>query len=569
MMCFRSTAILAGALLLAGSGWTVPVHAEPVTVTSQIEAVTVFPSGAEIMRTGKARINLQTGAVVFSDLPPETIPGSIRVDGKSAGKFSIGAVDTRRLFVPQHSGVDAETERKRIEKEIEALDDKRKIAEAKVSAADTQRTLIGNLTNLPNRPLPAAGSTAPAEDWPAIISLIQTSLSDVAQQRLQAEADVRDLEQQIKDMRGKLAALAPSREERTEVRVTVTAEQDIEADFTVRYQVPNASWSPSYDARLTTGSKATPPSLEIMRRATITQRTGEAWENVALQLSTTRPGAGTAAPKLATMTVDYRPPVRPAASVRRGADYESRQQPSASPQAMDAAPASEPIAAPPMRLAKRDLAAVTVAAFQATYGVSGRVTVANTGEAKSIDLASDSFAPSLIARTVPKRDAKAYLYAKIDVPRGSPMLPGAVALFRDGTFVGNGRLPLLAGGEDHELGFGSDDLVRVRHSIVKETRGETGLISSSATDERNYRIAVKNLHERAIDVSVFDHLPVSRNQEIKVTELGKPSPTAHDVDDKAGVVRWDFQAEPDEEKTIDFGYRVTWPSDKSVRYRGQ
>ena len=162
-MCFRTTAILAGALIFAGQGVTVAAHAEPVTVTSRIDAVTVFPSGAEVVRIGKARISPQTEAVVFSDLPPEALPGSIRVDGKSAGNFAIGAVDTRRLFVPQHSGSDAESERKRIEKEIEALDDKRKIAEAKVSAADTQRTLIGNLTNLPNRPPPAAGTAAPGE----------------------------------------------------------------------------------------------------------------------------------------------------------------------------------------------------------------------------------------------------------------------------------------------------------------------------------------------------------------------------------------------------------------------
>ena len=54
------------------------------------------------------------------------------------------------------------------------------------------------------------------------------------------------------------------------------------------------------------------------------------------------------------------------------------------------------------------------------------------------------------------------------------MLPGPVALFRDSTFVGNGQLPLLAPGEEHELGFGVDDLIRVRHAIAEQTRGESG-----------------------------------------------------------------------------------------------
>ena len=71
-------------------------------------------------------------------------------------------------------------------------------------------------------------------------------------------------------------------------------------------------------------------------------------------------------------------------------------------------------AAPKMRgVAARSKVNVNVAAFQATYGVPGRVTVKNTGEAKSLDLLADNYTPSLVARSVPKRSATAYLYAKI------------------------------------------------------------------------------------------------------------------------------------------------------------
>ena len=62
-----------------------PLAAEPVAVTSRIEAVTVFPSGAEIARTGQVKIANDTQSVVFSDLPADAILDSIRVEGKSAG----------------------------------------------------------------------------------------------------------------------------------------------------------------------------------------------------------------------------------------------------------------------------------------------------------------------------------------------------------------------------------------------------------------------------------------------------------------------------------------------------
>lgn len=569
MNLFRRPAAALCALTFSA---TTALAAEPVEVNSRIQAVTVFPSGAEVVREGQVQIDPATTLIVFRDLPAETVPGSIRVEGKAAGGLEIGAVDTRRLFVPQHSGADAETEPKRIEKEIEALEGQRQLAEAKVSAADTQRTLIGNLTNLPSRPLPSGPASPPSENWSEIIKLIETSLADVARSRIEAEVAQRDLERRIEDLRGKLAAVAPNREERTEVKVAVKTDKPVDAMLTVRYQVPNASWAPNYDARLDSGTKTKAPSLLIVRRATITQRTGEPWENVAIELSTTRPSAGTAAPELDVMAVNYPPepppPAPVAAKTASGQRFEAARSRAMAPQAMEA-PADAAAAPVSLQEAKHAEATVEVGAFQATYTAPGRATVMNTGEAKSLDLMSDTYAPALIARTTPKRDAKAYLYAKLEVPRGSPVLPGTVALFRDGTFVGNGKLPQLAGGEKHELGFGTDDLVRVRHAVVQEKRGETGLISSSKTDERNYRISVKNMHERAIDLSVFDQLPVSRNEEIKVTQLGQPQPTQRDVDGKTGVLRWDARVEPDEEKVIEFGYRVTWPTDKIIQYQGR
>ena len=214
-----------------------------------------------------------------------------------------------------------------------------------------------------------------------------------------------------------------------------------------------------------------------------------------------------------------------------------------------------------------DVAAqIETQAFQAVYSIAGRVTVPATGEAKRVQIDEASLDPALMVRTVPKREQKAYLYAKVAMARGTPILPGQVSLFRDATFVGNGRLPQLAPGEEHELGFGSDDNVRVRHTVAEEKRAESGIISASKTDTRNYRITVKSMHERPIAVTVLDQIPVSQNNDIKVELLGKTAPTKRNVDDKRGVLAWEMKVAPDEEKVVEFGYRTTWPAAKKVTY---
>ena len=173
-----------------------------------------------------------------------------------------------------------------------------------------------------------------------------------------------------------------------------------------------------------------------------------------------------------------------------------------------------------------DRPAIEAQPFQAVYAIAGRVAVPSTDEMKRVQIDDMALDPTLTVRTVPKAEAKAYLYAKLTMAAGTPVLPGPVALFRDSTFVGNGRLPLLAPGEEHELGFGVDDMIRVRHAIAEQTRGESGLISTSKTDVRNYRITVKNMHQRPIQLRVLDQIPVSQNEAIKIDLLGRTAADA-------------------------------------------
>lgn len=544
--------------------------AQDVAVTSRIDRVLVFPSGAEITRIAKIKLNGGSQTLVFADLPAQADASSIRVEGKANGSLEIGAVDSRRIFVSREDAQAQASARRRIEDEIEELGDQRTLIEGQIAAYDTQVKLIENLAGLPSQPAqPGLHSASPREDWPSLLALIGTSMVDVQNARLQANVKIREIDRRIADLSKELAQLAPKREERTEVKVEVVAEAAFEAELIVRYQVRGASWQPFYDARLSTGSKTVEPSLELVRRASITQRTGEAWENVEVTLSTTRPKAGSSAPELNTVTVDYRPeprPVPPAAPapeamVRQGYDAEQDAAVGAASEAARGRFKSMAQVA-----AKQRQAEVEIAPFQALYRVAGRTTVPDTGETKRVQIAQSSVTPQLSVKTVPKLDQTAYLYAKFKLPDRTAMLPGPVSLFRDQTFVGTGQLPLVSGNEEVELGFGVDDLVRVRHTVAEEVRGESGLISSSRNDRRAYKISVKNLHERAINLTVLDQIPVSKQQGITVELTGASKPTQNDVEGKRGVVAWESPIGADEERVIEFGYKVVWPSPRQIIY---
>ncbi|MCL4765965.1 MAG: mucoidy inhibitor MuiA family protein [Hyphomicrobiaceae bacterium] len=539
-----------------------PLGAAELPATSKVDAVTVFASGAEVRRLARLRLEAGEHTVIISDLPQQAVANSIRVDGKATGKLEIGAVDSRRIVLPRAGAEAQQSERRRIEDQIERLKDERTGFEGRIEAAESQKVFIKELMELPARPVPAAaaGQTA-REDWPQVLTLIGTGIADANRAIQDAEVRIREIDRRIAELEKELAAQAPPLEERTQVKIHLIAPAPLEADLVVRYQVPNASWTPVYDSRLTTGAKNAAPQLTLTRRASITQRTGEAWQDVALTLSTTRPASNVSAPDLKVITVDFMPERPPVAEAPAAARDMARRRSAAETLAGAPPPPAGLVAAGEQK------ADASLSEFAATFAVPGRVTIENTGEIKRVVIDEAQLEPTLVVRAVPKREERAFLYAKLVLPKASVFLPGPISLFRDQTFVGTGHLPQLAGGDEHELGFGADDAVRIRYTIADEKRGETGLISTSRTDQRNYRITVKNLHERPIAFTVLDQVPASLNQEIKVELIGRAAPTRRDVDDKRGVLAWEDKLAPDEERVIEFGYRITWPAAKNITFR--
>jgi len=535
-------------------------------VSSKIDAVTVFPRGAEVVRQVKAQLPQGTHVLVLSDLPAQTDLNSIRVEGKATGALEIGAVDARRIQVLRQDSEAQKSERRKLEDQIESESDRLSALRAGIETKEVQKRYIENLAGLPASSGPVGGGKGrPSEDWVQLLGLIGTSMADVQKSLHGQRIKVREAKRRIDDLKKQLASLAPQQEQRTEAKINVVVGAGLTADLLVRYQVRNARWRPYYDARLETGSRNVPSKLVLIRRASIAQGTGEAWTDVAMALSTARPSGRSGAPRIYPVTVDFyvppKPLITPMSSQKRKRSRVAAQLRSARP-----AVSAEAMAKPPAPIKERG-AAIEVGGYQAVFKVPDRITIKNTGDAKRVKIETISLEPSLVVRAVPKFDARAYLYAKLKLPKGTaPILSGQALLFRDQTFVGKGRMPQLAAGEDHELGFGADDAVRVKYTKIGESRGETGIISSSRTDQRRFKISLKNLHERPIAYSILDQRPEALNEDIKVELAGRTKPTKQNVKDRRGIVAWEGKLAPDQEFLIDFGYVVSWPADKKIRY---
>ena len=208
---------------------------------------------------------------------------------------------------------------------------------------------------------------------------------------------------------------------------------------------------------------------------------------------------------------------------------------------------------------------VDVTPYQAAFSIAQTVTVKSGVGQKKVLISAEEVYPSIVVMAVPKLDATAYLHAKFTHDGLSPLLPGAVSLYRDGVYVGQGALPLTLRGEEKELGFGPDDGVKVARVELKRAKGESGIISSSATDEQHFKITVKNAHDWTVPVTIIDQLPVAENEQIAVEALPMTTePSERNFGDKLGVLAWTFDLEPQKEKEITLSYEIKWPAKREI-----
>ena len=549
----RKCGILA-AIVLAVPGAAI---AAEIAVPSRIEAVTVFPSGAEVTRALKVKLEAGEHTLVVDGITGTADSSSIRIEAGAADKLEIGSVDVKQVNLASTDPQVAQSARKRLEDELEALGDQRAAEDDVIRTAEMQQAYLESLGKLPES-RSSAGAQAPKEDWQALVGVIGNGMSDASKAIAGAKRKQRQLDRSIADLRKEMEAAGGKIENRTQVRIFVSAAAQSEAELKLRYQVENASWSAFYDARLATGDQGAgvSPSLGIVRRAAIQQNSGEDWDGVALALSSTRPSHATAARQPETLNIDF-VDATGAGKSRAPASQTMSKSDLAEATVVQSPPVEQPAPAP------------ETSPFQTVYAIPGRIAIKANGEAKRVQLGSEKLEPSLLVLTVPRYDPTAYLYARLTLPKSSnPMLAGPVALFRDGVFTGNGEFPQLAPGEEYELGFGADERVKVKQAVTEDKKGETGTFTTSHVEERHYAILVKNLHARPILLHVIDRVPVAKHQDIKVdfTMDKGPPPSAKDVNGRRGVMLWAMKTAADEEKQLAFGYRITSPAEKPIAY---
>ena len=525
-------------------------NAAEIPTPSVITAATVFPTRADISRNAEVSLPQGKHTIVFDGLPAALDTKSLRISG--TGAFSIGSIEIKELFSKDFV---VEQERK-LRGKIADLSDKRRFVESELTAAETGKTFLENMAKsnaVPQVSVNGKKDALSPDAWGKAWQSLQNGMKSLGRETIEKQIEIRKIDAELSALNKELRLLSDGAKSAKQIRVNVEASAPAAAKLTVQYQIANASWKPTYEARLNTRNK----TVEIMQYGTISQHPGEEWRNIDLTFSTARPIIGTVPPELETRWLNLDEPVKKRGKMlERGAAVYRND--SSFADTMDEPSGTAEIAA----------AEFSGSDFAGTFAVKGKANVPSDGSEHRFLVGGWSAKADIYAQTVPAVQPAAYVMASTQLNAPAPLLPGTMSLFRDGTFIGDSEMNFLRPNAKLHLSFGQDDKILVKHTIADFEEDNGGRISRNNKITIRTAAAVQNLHKEPLKIAVYDFLPVARNSDIAV-KITKDKTTAGyetDPDGKVGVIKWESVYQPQEQKTVDYGYTITYPKDRELLF---
>ncbi len=516
------------------------VVAYSAVATERIESVTVFPDRATVTRHIEQPVTAGDGELVQADLPVGLMRDSVRITAQGPDGFRLGgyALATRR------GSEQVDPRARQLSERIESLQDERRLIDAAVQSRDLQLALLRSFTSV------GTGESGPdPQALRATLQLVGEGSAEVLEQKHALGLEQRRLDREIERLQRELADLGQQQRDTTELRVRYTSPQAGEVQLAIEYTVSAASWRPVYEWWLDTANGR----LDIVQFAEVRQNTGEDWAQAELALSLAQPATGGRLPELRPWWVDIAPPQPPARQLR-------------SDRAASAPMMAEALMDAPMGAAPGwEAAELSGTPYSQQYRVAGRQSIASDNQPRRFHLADYTLDAELSARTVPRRQATAWLYAQAEFEGAAPLPPGSVTLYQDRTLIGQIAFGGAVSGATLASSFGTDERIEIDYQLTADERASEGMIRRSTRLTREFTISAVNRHERPIALTVLDQMPVSRDERLNV-ELtsATTTPDQRDVDDKPGILAWERELAPGEEARLTIGYRLVHPDDLSI-----
>jgi uncharacterized protein (TIGR02231 family) len=524
------------------------VAMEPIDANSTITDVTLYRSRAAVKRSTQLDLGVGGWSIFFRDLPSSVTLDSVQASVK--GNAKLIAVDTTTFPIEK----DNNKLLKELEKQISQVEEKIALASAEKVSLNMQSSFLETLVQ---RSATEQEAAVDLEAFQAQLAFIGNEMTSLESKKLANKKLQEELTSQRNTLVKRKNNISNERHEQRDaiINIVVFSQDNITIDLT--YLVNHASWEPTYSIRASEGGE----SITIDYDAKVVQYSGEDWKDVNVTLSTAQPQRSASPPKPVPWFVDVKQPPPPTAmpsdkSSRRMGErdtemymLESRATLSVESQLNRAASA----------------ASVNGDGPAISFTLPRTITVpSNRSDTQKTAIASIETTASLFRVAVPMITDSVFIRSEVTNDSPFILLPGEASIFHGSDFVGRTVLPTVAPSETFPLDLGIDPKIVATRTLIEKTTSSTGLFGSSKETLYDYRLTISNGHDTALDVHVWDRIPVSRNVDIEVELKNQSAHLSTNVkylqtDFPRGLLRWDLSIPAN--STGEASFILTWQVD--------
>ena len=182
-------------------------------------------------------------------------------------------------------------------------------------------------------------------------------------------------------------------------------------------------------------------------------------------------------------------------------------------------------------------------------------TILSKPKSQSIEMRNFEMPSSYEYQIVPKIETAAYLMAYITDWEQYHLLDGESNLYFENTYVGKALIEATSVKDTLQLSLGKDKSIAVTRTKIKD-HSKKQLIGGKKVIKKAWKIEVKNNKSVAINVLVFDQIPISRKEKIEVSNIQYGSAK---YDNITGEVQWQAQIPAHNKDTYRLSYTVKYP----------
>ena len=542
---------------------------------TKIKKVTVFLSGAQVLREGNFTIQPGVSEIVFNNVSPYIDANSMQARG--VGDFTIMDVKYN-VFYPQPDPVENDPQQipNDVLKKIKLLTDSIEVQNTKLAELHTKM----EVRNMEKTMLMNNGTVKGIGKVNDSIALLKDAMAYFHEKMTEINLDLFNMKKEettltkkLTGMNGRLTALNNWSYNNNlkpqviagpvyQIIVSVNSDKTVLGKLEVTYLVSQASWTPSYDLK----AKDLNAPVELAYKGTIHQSTGEEWENVNLTLSSSNPYLQQTKPILNTWYISYYDPnYYYGRSQGYYDDYYKKGEAE-----KDRAESSEGVPAMQSKINSEAGPAMTAEQFtekiqnmvSAEFEIKLPYTIKSNNEPHMVSITKESLKADYILALVPKMDKNAFLVANIVEWEDLNLLPARANIYYDGTFVGQSYLDPMSMEDTLRLAMGRDNNITAIRKKQKDKEKEK-VLGDNKIKDLAYEINIKNAHGYNVDIIVEDQIPVSNLEDIKVelTEKGKAG-----LNETTGMLTWKSKLKAGASEKLTFAYTVKYDKDKQLSF---